>query len=30
MGVYVYKMVYHSIYTPDKKERIMGTINVIY
>lgn len=30
MGAYTYIIVYHSVYTPDKKERIMGTINVIY
>lgn len=30
MGVYPYIIIYHSIYTPDKKERIKGSINVIY
>ena len=30
MGAYSYILIYHSIYTPDKKERIMGNINVIY
>jgi gliding motility-associated-like protein len=30
MGAYSYILIYHSVYTPDKKERIMGSINVIY